>query len=230
MKAFARAAELDPKHVDAVMMVGVMHADAGEDASALEWFTKAIELDPNRAKAHGNIGQIYQNQGKSHEALAAFEKAVAAAPGDWRYQSKLVQVNQALRRIDDRDHALAVLKDMWDDDKIDQPLFCREQFEVAGKKVQAYEYFELRGERAMRYSFIVMKPDGKEPDYRITLGSRDKLFHLNGDYPNNERLSFGTFKIEPTYEATRIRIVQVLEGKLKPGGEQNLDIEVEAGE
>ena len=249
---FKRAVKLDPKHVQATSMLGVVHAQAGDDAAALEWFAKAVELDPRHATAHGNIGQIYQNQGKAEEALAAYDKAVAAAPQDWRHQAKLVQVYQALGRTDDRDRARAVLKEMWDEDKVDQPMYCREQFEAGGKKVQAYEYFELRGERAMRYAFFVMKPDGKQPEHRITLGSYEmttqiareageigedeRMFHLDGYYEGGEHRTFGMFKKEPTYEATRVRVVQVLEGKLraasssKPGKGKNLDIEVEAAE
>ena len=251
LAAFRRAAELDPKHARAALMVGVMLADAKDEKGAFDWFTKAAEIDPKLARAHGGIGQIHQNRGDAKAALAAFEKAVEAAPQDWRNRAKLVQLYHALGRTDERDHERAVLIELWHEDKVDQPKFCREQFAAAGRKVQAYEHFELRGDRPVRYSFTVMKPNSEEPDYRVTLGShkaateaarargeigKDQcVFQLDGQYADNEHRAFGTYKKEPSYEATRIRVVEVLEGKLTPvsssgqGGEGNLDIEVETG-
>jgi tetratricopeptide (TPR) repeat protein len=250
LAAFRKAAELDPKHAKATLMVGAMFADAGDDDAALEWFNRAAAIDERYAAAYGNIGQIHQNRGRHKEALAAFEKALSLAPADWRYRAKLIQLHQALGNADDRDRERKALVEMWHDDKVDQPLFCREQFDSAGRKVQAYEFFELRGDRAVRYSFVVMKPGGKEPEYRITLGSYaatneiarengtikkgERLFHLDGYFAGNEHKTFGMFKAEPTYEATRVRVVEAISGKLKPvsGSKpaedgRNLEIEVE---
>ena len=232
LAAFKRAAELDPKHAKATLMAGAMLADAGDEEAALRWFVKAAAIDPEYANAHGNVGQINQNRGKHKEALAAFERALEIDPKNWRYRAKLVQLYQALGRIEDRDHQRAVLIDQWREDEIDQPHFCREQFEVAGRRVQVYEHFELEGPRALRYAFIVLKPDGREADFRVTLGSYDittqiareqgdvgkdeRIFHLDGYYAGGEHRTFGMFKKEPTYEETRGYVVEVLKDQVKP--------------
>ena len=249
LAAFERAVKLDPKHAQAALMVGVSHADAGDEEAALAWFTKAAAIDPKYAMAHGNVGQIHQNRGNHEEALAAFEKAVEATPKDWRFRSKLVQLYQALGQIEQRDHELAVIRDMWAEAEIDQPYFCREQFESGGKKVQVYEHFELEGDRPIRYAFVVLKPDGQAADFKITLGSYEmttqiarqtgkigkdeRMFHLDGYYPDGSHRTFGMFRKEPSYEETRVRVVDVLKGKLKPRssstrkGDGNIDVEVE---
>jgi tetratricopeptide (TPR) repeat protein len=249
LAAFRRATELDPGHAKSALMVGVVSADAGDEDAALEWFVKAATIDPKYATAHGNVGQIYQNRGKSADALAAFQKAVEAAPEDWRFRAKLVQLYQALGKTEERDHERAVIRDLWDEDKVDQPHFCREQFEVAGKKVQAYEHFELAGDRPVRYAFLVLKPDGQRPDFKITLGSYEmttriarergtigkdeRMFHLDGYYADGSHRTFGMFRKEPSYEETRVRVVEVLKGKLKakssstPGREGGIDVKVE---
>ena len=232
LAAFKRAAELDPKHAKATLMAGAMLADAGDEEAALRWFVKAAAIDPEYANAHGNVGQIHQNRGKHKEALAAFERALEIDPKNWRYRAKLVQLYQALGRIEDRDHQRAVLVDQWREDEIDQPHFCREQFEVAGRRVQVYEHFELEGPRALRYAFIVLKPDGREADFRVTLGSYDittqiareqgdvgkdeRIFHLDGYYSGGEHRTFGMFKKEPSYEETRGYVVEVLKDQVKP--------------
>jgi tetratricopeptide (TPR) repeat protein len=255
LAAYRRAAELDPKHARAALMVGVMLMESNADPNAdeaLTWFVKAAEIDPKFARAHANIGEVHQDRGAARAALAAYEKAVEAAPQDWRYRAKLVQLYHALGRTEERDHERAVLLEMWHDDKVDQPMFCREQFQAAGRKVQAYEHFDPRGDRALRYTFVVLKPDGRQPGYRLTLGSDkpvgaaarakgeagndERLFRLDAHHPDGERRTFGTFKKDPSYDATRMRVVEVLEGKLKPvsdskpGADGNLDIQVETGE
>src|SRR5687768_17578103 len=190
LAAFRRAAELNPKHAKTALMVGVMLADTGDEDGALEWFAKAAKLDPKYALAHGNIGQIHQNRGHTKEALAAFQRAVEARPDDWRFRSKLVQLHQALGQIEERDHERAVVIDLWREDKVDQPMFCREQFEVDGKQVQAYEHFELEGDRAVRYAFMVLKPGGTEVEFKISLGSYDmttRIAREQGEVGKDER-------------------------------------------
>jgi hypothetical protein len=103
---------------------------------------------------------------------------------------------------------------------------------VKGKKVMAFEHFELKGDRALRYVFSILDKTGDAEKFRISLGSYELtnsvwrentspkpkdgegLFHLDG-YFTNGHAPCGMFSPEPSYDETRRLVVQILEGKLK---------------
>ena len=97
-------------------------------------------------------------------------------------------------------------------------------------KVMVMEWFELEGERAVRYAFHILDDKGKSTR-RISLGSYDvttqiarelgeigkdaRIFHLDG-YTPGKHATYGMFKKEPTYEETRAMVVKVLKDEMKP--------------
>jgi tetratricopeptide (TPR) repeat protein len=252
--AFERAVEADPKHGRAHLMIGVLKLQAGDEDGAMALFQKAAKADPDYVMAHYNIGQVHQTRGRHEDAIRAFKAASRLAPDDWRIRAKLVQEWQALGKTKERDAARDALFRLHDDGAIDAEMYCREQFTHGDERVMAFEYFELKGERAVRYSFQVLEPGKDEPKYKISLGSydtttqiaretdeigpEDRIFHLDGYYPNGEHRTFGFYNEEPSYEDTREAVTAILEGKARPvssskpkgEGGDGVDVEIEVQE
>lgn len=155
-------------------------------------------------------------------------------PLDWRVRAKLVQVYQALGKMPERDKERNDLFAMWKSgqpsDLKEQGQYCRDQFEVNGKKVLAFEHFELKGERALRYVFSILNKTEDGEAYRISLGSYnatnaiwrarqnpkpkddERLFHLDG-YFGGIHATYGMFFPEPSYDDIRARVIKILETK-----------------
>jgi hypothetical protein len=170
-------------------------------------------------------------------AVDFWKELEAISPADGQLRAKLVQGYQALGRIGDRDRERAALFALWregkDPDLQRRSFYCREQFEVDGKKVMADEHFELKGKWAKRYVFSVLGPAGNKPEVTISLGSYEstdafaretgqvkegeRLFHLDGYSPDGSHTTYGMFKVEPTYEETREMVIKIVRGELRPG-------------
>jgi hypothetical protein len=158
-------------------------------------------------------------------------------PLDWHLRAKLVQVYQAMGKLTERDAERRELVEMWKAGKPaelkEQVEFCRDQFEVKDKKVMAFEHFELKGNRALRYVFSILTRSGDDEEFRISLGSYDldqalwrertkptpkpdeRLFHLDG-YFKWGHATYGFFAPEPSYDDIKRTVVKILEGQDKP--------------
>lgn len=172
------------------------------------------------------------------------QKLLRSYPEDWQSRAKLIQAYQALGDLKARDEARAALFDLRKSGKGHNPedpemslarqdVYCRERISVAGREVMVFEHFELKGERALRYAFIVLDKAGQEEDFRISLGSYDltnafwsernkgkaekggRLFHLDGYYDWGHA-TYGMYHPEPSYDEIRKVVVSILEGKTSP--------------
>ena len=108
-----------------------------------------------------------------------------------------------------------------------------------GHKVMAFEHFELKGDRALRYVFTVLDKTEHAEDWRISLGSYDltnsiwrqttkptpkegeRLFHLDGYFKGGGHATYGMYFPEPSYDETRARVLKILEGKSQPASMTN---------
>ncbi len=228
-KSYEKAFELAPKDVKYLGKVAQLLLVQKKTDEAIAVYKKAIEVDPNYVKGIANIAQIYQNKAEWQKSLDMYTKLVAITPEDWRALAKQVQLYEALNKPAERDATREKILALKKAGKISDALFCREQMTVAAKQVLAFEYFELKGPNAVRYSFLVMKEDGKTIEKRVSLGSYDatnqfaretgeikgdeRLFHLDV-YLENSHGTLEMFKKEPTYEQARELAKQYLEGKL----------------
>jgi len=101
----------------------------------------------------------------------------ALDPADWQTRAKLIQAFQALGKSSEREEERAALFDLRKQDSsgdlAKQIEYCRDQFEAAGEKVMAFENFELKGDRAVRYVFSIIDKSKQEEKYRLSLGSYD---------------------------------------------------------
>jgi len=212
--------------------------DQKEYAEALVRYKEALAILPGNPSILFNGGIAAFNSREYATAADLWKQLKVIDPLDWRLRAKLIQAYQALGKLTERDAERRELLEMWKSGKPadlkEQFEFCRDQFEVSGKKVMAFEHFELKGARALRYVFSILNAAEDGEDYRISLGSYEldqaiwrettkptpkegeRLFHLDGYFKGGGHATYGFFSPEPSYDQIRARVVGILEGKGKP--------------
>ena len=208
-------------------------------AEAFTHYKRVLAILPNNPAALFNAGMAAFASKDYSAALDMWLQMKKVEPTEWQVRSKLIQAYQALKKFPERDAERAELFAMW---KKGEPAelknefeYCRDQFEVNGKQVLAFEHFELKGNRALRYVFSILDDTGQAEDYRISMGSYDttnniwaamqnpkpkegdRLFHLDGYFKGGGHATYGMYPPpEPTYDQIREIVVKILEGKDKP--------------
>ncbi len=168
------------------------------------------------------------------EAILMWKRIKELDPEDWQVRTKIIQTYQSLEMFSERDLERKELFDLRKSGEIEElnktDFYTREQTELAGKKIMVFEHFELKGDRALRYAFYILKDDGK-PEFSISLGSyettnaiwretekrkpEERLFHLDG-YFQNGHSTYGMYEKEPTYDETREMVRKILEKEKNP--------------
>lgn len=72
-----RAVELNPNFAPAHLQLGILHAEAGDNAAAISDYRSAIQADPKLEEAHFRLGQAYRRAGnveRSKEELQAYQR------------------------------------------------------------------------------------------------------------------------------------------------------------
>lgn len=239
--AFAQEPKLTPQQNTEVELAfdnGNKLLEQGKHAEALTHYKKALALLPKEPAILFNGGMAAFGSKDFNTALELWKQLKQVEPSDWHLRAKLIQAYQALGKTAERDAERTELFAMWTKGEPaelkQQYQYCREQFEVNGQKVMAFEHFELKGERALRYVFSILDKTGQDEDWRISLGSYDltnsiwrqsknpkpkedeRLFHLDGYFKGGGHATFGMYFPEPSYDETRARVVKILEGKSQP--------------
>ncbi len=171
------------------------------------------------------------------QALDLWNRLKTIDSDDWQTRAKLIQVYQALGKPQERDAERLALFELRKRDpnkelaKLEE--CCRDQFEAGGEKVMAFEQFELKGDRALRYVFSILDESEHEEKYRISLGSYEttnavwretskprpkegeRLFHLDGYYEWGHA-TYGMYYPEPSYDQVRATVIEILEKKKNP--------------
>jgi tetratricopeptide (TPR) repeat protein len=80
--AYARALAVNPNHVDALQLAGMLASQTGRHDRAVALIGKAIRLSASRTPApfHNNIGLAYRGLGQIDSAIAHFRRATALKP------------------------------------------------------------------------------------------------------------------------------------------------------
>lgn len=205
--------------------------------AAFAQYKEALAILPNDPGILYNAGLAAFSSNDFATAVDLWKRLKADDPLDWQVRSKLIQAYQAFDKKAERDAERRELVEMWKSGKPkelkQQVAFCREQFQVNDKKVMAFEHYELRGDRALRYVFSVLNEREDGEDFRISLGSykvtdaiwrestkptpkpNERLFHLDG-YFKWGHATYGFYVPEPSYDEVRARVVKILQDKDKP--------------
>jgi tetratricopeptide (TPR) repeat protein len=70
----------DPRHFDALHLLGVVRQQQGRDAEAVDLIGRALSLRPDDPAALSNRGLSLRALGRAHEALASCDRAIGLKP------------------------------------------------------------------------------------------------------------------------------------------------------
>ena len=73
---------VDPRHVDAIHLLGVMAHEAGQHEVAIEYIRQAIRLNETECLFHRNLGGVYRAAGRLTEAIDCFRRVLELTPND----------------------------------------------------------------------------------------------------------------------------------------------------
>ncbi len=227
----------DPQSIERAFKAGGELMQAHKFCEALAAYRSGIAADQEQVDLLYNGSLAAIQCGDFNTAADLLTRLKALDPDDWQARAKLVQTYQTLGKLAERDkerEALFALRKSGTSPELsEQEEYCRERFDAAGEHVMAFEHFELKGDRAVKYVFDVMNDAGDKPKYYFSLGSYDltnnlwhqnttpappadlRLFHLDG-YWDNGHATYGMFVGEPTYEAIRALIVSILKKEVSP--------------
>ncbi len=95
---YLQVLRMDPRNFFASHMFGILRAQQGRNAEALELIAAALRVNPNATEALYNYGNILANQGRLPEALAAFDKALQIGPRYAEAETNRANILWALQR------------------------------------------------------------------------------------------------------------------------------------
>lgn len=77
---YQRILAANPRHADALHLLGVVAQQQGEREKAARLITRAIHIDGSRALYHFNLGEVCRDLGKLPEARASYRRAIDLEP------------------------------------------------------------------------------------------------------------------------------------------------------
>jgi tetratricopeptide (TPR) repeat protein len=99
LQAFEAAAKIDPTNGRAVANLGMLAAQLGNHAKAVEYLTLAVSLD-DKAGTRATLGNAHVALNQVPQALQHLERAVELAPADGRYRVNLGEALLKLNQLD----------------------------------------------------------------------------------------------------------------------------------
>jgi predicted O-linked N-acetylglucosamine transferase (SPINDLY family) len=91
---FQQILQVEPNHVDALHLLGLICWQKGQTQRAVEYLQAAVRLKPDFAEAHNNLGSALAILGRSAEAVASYQRALALKP---QYVEAYSNLGNALR-------------------------------------------------------------------------------------------------------------------------------------
>jgi len=174
-----------------------------------------------------NTAQSYQIIDQPKQSLDWWQKLIKVEPDNWRAWAKVVQCAQALNDLKERDMARDKVLDLNKLGKVDQKMFCREQFSSGDKKIMAFEFFKPDTEFGIEFALHVSTKNTLDSQLRrYTLGEsttdtqvarelkeigpNDHMYSVDGFDKRGQWLLTMTTK-KPTYEELRAMVITDLD-------------------
>ena len=103
---FRQVLAVDPRHADALHLLGIIAYQVGQNERAIEIIGKAIEIKPTVAAYHSNQGSALQELGRLDQAVAAFDTALRLKPD---YATAYYNKGNALKELGRLEDAVVAL-------------------------------------------------------------------------------------------------------------------------
>lgn len=104
LDGYRRILAADPRHFDALHLLGVLSRQRGDPTASADLVARAIAIRPDVAAAHTHMGLALRDLGRHDEALASLRHAVAL---DGRHASAWNNLGTVLHERGEADEALA---------------------------------------------------------------------------------------------------------------------------
>jgi protein O-GlcNAc transferase len=98
---YAQVLQSDPRHPDALHLLGVLAHQTGRHDSAAVLIGKAIVENARVPAFHNNLGNVRRAQGRLHDADASYQRALALKPDYFEVYYNLGLIRQAQGRLDE---------------------------------------------------------------------------------------------------------------------------------
>jgi predicted O-linked N-acetylglucosamine transferase (SPINDLY family) len=151
--------QVDPRHVDALHMLGLLAHQVGRNDLALDFIGQALRLRPDFFGGHLNLGNILQEMGRLSEAVASYRQALRHSPDSAEAHSNLgaahykqgkleeavLSYQQALRLMPGYAEAQANLGvALWGQGRLEEAVACYQQaIQLKPAYVDAYSHLAV---------------------------------------------------------------------------------------
>ena len=221
---------------------GVEALKAEKYTKAYDIFQDILEKDPNNQNTLFYVAFTLNKLGKSKQAINQYIRLIDKYPNDWDAMWRLIVLLNAENKPDIRDKYRKSLTNLWKSNTIEElserPIYLLDHFETEDADVDVFNYFEMKGDRAVRYKFNIYRPKGQpvelddKPSEVISVGSykyateysrekgeiglTDKIYHLDGYLPDGTHKTYRFYLNEPSYDLVKKEVLAILAGKMKP--------------
>jgi predicted TPR repeat methyltransferase len=103
-RIYERILRGQPKHADALHLLGVLESQAGRHGAAVGLINKAIRINPHYAESHYNLGNTLTARGDVDGAVASYRRAIEITP---TYAKAHYNLGNALHERGRPDEAIA---------------------------------------------------------------------------------------------------------------------------
>jgi tetratricopeptide (TPR) repeat protein len=79
-RLYEQLLQLNPEHVEAMHLLGLLLAQQGRLSETLTWFERAVRIEPENVAIQTNLGNVYKQLGDLSKALMHYEHAIALNP------------------------------------------------------------------------------------------------------------------------------------------------------
>ncbi len=98
---YRRILQTDPRHADALHLLGVIAFQSGDNVKALDLITQALRVAPRYPEALNNLGNVLEKMGRLEDALLSYQEAVAQKPDYAIAHKHLGTTLRGLGRLDE---------------------------------------------------------------------------------------------------------------------------------
>src|SRR5262245_6826159 len=91
---------VDPNHVDALNLLGVIALQTGRNDDAVNYIGRAIQLNRTESALHVNLGNAFKGQQKLGKAVACIRRALELKPDCAEAHYNLGTIFQEQRKLD----------------------------------------------------------------------------------------------------------------------------------